>query len=587
MSDKTGDRDDAGKRTQTAQAVRDLWSEIKKSKRVVIFCGAGVTIGRTGVSWGDLVRQVGRKTLCTEEDQSSFCEACDNFFGSTSFTPEQKASVAAAKLQDDTTINEVIKETLYNNSGYQEGRLLDALTNFIMEMLVADKEIDIVTTNYDTHIEDRMQHLIEAYKNNGEKELPKEKCPRMTVTILKDDGPEENEQMYDGGGSTVNFVYVHGRVDSYGKARGTVVFSERDYEKSHDRTTEKLMKLFKDSPTIIVGSSLADTPLIRSLLGVAREESKGGRVHYHRYAVMAGVVVEDNEASTELQVLRAKQLGLKPLFYDYYDEIADIFWNLRAFLLKGVDDFEEDLPCELAKNDWVKKAEKQSRERTISTQVYEYSARFARGIRNIFGVEDEYLKIEFWFLEGDDGQTHKRFLKVWTNSAGPVYTRGLRRCEEITRANAERVASMRSFVDGRANLKPLDELNIGVAFTSDLDHPFRQVAGSHLRPRFREHRARGSGSCGHVEDLLAWQGRNCIAEGLHPHAVHPAGHDEVHEVVAFGHVVEHGGDLTGRLGQICTQDRGIGWHHGSIIPRLALDLRMAKKLRRVGGCSRA
>ena len=100
MSDKTGDRDDAGKRTQTAQAVRDLWSEIKKSKRVVIFCGAGVTIGRTGVSWGDLVRQVGRKTLCTEGDQSSFCEACDNFFGSTSFTPEQKASVAAAKVHD-------------------------------------------------------------------------------------------------------------------------------------------------------------------------------------------------------------------------------------------------------------------------------------------------------------------------------------------------------------------------------------------------------------------------------------------------------------------------------------------------------
>ena len=46
MSDKTDDREDAGMRTQTAQAVRDLWSEINKSKRVVIFCGAGVTIGR-------------------------------------------------------------------------------------------------------------------------------------------------------------------------------------------------------------------------------------------------------------------------------------------------------------------------------------------------------------------------------------------------------------------------------------------------------------------------------------------------------------------------------------------------------------
>ena len=464
MSDKTDDREDAGKRRQTAQAVRDLWSEISKSERVVIFCGAGVTIGRTGISWGDLVRQVGSKTLCTEEDQLSFCKACENFFGSTSFTAEQKASVAAANLQDDTTINEVIAETLYTNSGYQEGRLLNALSHLIIEMLIEHKDIDIVTTNYDTYIEDSIFSLIDTYKNNDEIKLPEECCPRMNVTILKDDGFEEKKRMYDGGGNTVNVVYLHGRVDKKGAALGTVVFSERDYEKSHDRTTKKLMELFKNSPTIIVGSSLADTPLIRSLLGLAREESKGGRVHCHRYAVMDRVL-EGNEASTELQVLRAKQLGLKPLFYDYYDEITDIFWNLYAFLLKGVDDFEEDLPCELAKNDWVKKAEEQSRERTISTQVYEYSARFARRIRNNFGVEDEYLKIEFWFLEGDDGQTHRRFLKVWTNSAGPVYTRGLRRCEEITRANAKRVASMRSFVDGRVNLTRLDELNIGNAGT--------------------------------------------------------------------------------------------------------------------------
>ena len=68
-------------------------------------------------------------------------------------------------------------------------------------------------------------------------------------------------------------------------------------------------------------------------------------------------------------------------------------------------------------------------------------------------------------MEGDDGQTRKRFLKVWTNSAGPVYTRGLRRCEEITHENAERVASVRSFVDGGVNLKCLDQLNIGNAGT--------------------------------------------------------------------------------------------------------------------------
>ena len=186
-------------RTQTAQAVRDLWNEITQSKRVVIFCGAGVTIGRTGVSWGELVRQVARKTLCTEKDELNFCEACEKFFGSTNFSAEQKASVAAAKVLHDTTINEVIAETLYTNSGYQEGRLLNALTNLMMEMLIEHKDIDIVTTNYDTYIEDGILSLIKAYKNNEMIELPEEQCPRMNVIIFKDDGSEEEIPIHDGG----------------------------------------------------------------------------------------------------------------------------------------------------------------------------------------------------------------------------------------------------------------------------------------------------------------------------------------------------------------------------------------------------
>lgn len=458
MDRKAETPEDVDMPNEIAQAVHDLWGEIRRSNRVVIFCGAGVTIGRTGISWNDLVTEVARHTLCCDHATPDYSKACSDFFNSQEFSAEQKATVAVAKAPDRKTISRAISETLYRNSGYKEGRMLNALAELVIGILLQDKRVDIITTNYDTHIENRIIEKVKLYKEAAE--LTQKRCPHVTVSILKDDGSEEIINEKGGGGATVNLLYVHGRIDDKENTAGTVVFSESDYEESHDRTTKRLMELFKDAPTIIVGSSLVDTPLIRSLSGVARVEGEGESQHYHRYAVMERTIA-CNKDTNFLQLLRAERLGLKPLFFDYYDEIPDIFWNLCAFLAKGVDVFHGALPCDIAKNDWMKQVEKRSHQRAISMQVYEYSAQFAREIRDKYVPDGEYIKFEFWFLEGNDGPSRKRFLTVWSNSAGPIFTRGLRRREEVIRENVKHVASLRSFVSGGPNLIPLEALGIG------------------------------------------------------------------------------------------------------------------------------
>ena len=55
---------------------------------------------------------------------------------------------------------------------------------------------------------------------------------------------------------------------------GKLVFSEEDYEESHDRSLEVLTNLFSQGTTIIVGSSLTDTPLVRSILKIKSESEE-------------------------------------------------------------------------------------------------------------------------------------------------------------------------------------------------------------------------------------------------------------------------------------------------------------------------
>jgi hypothetical protein len=443
--------------------------------------------------------------------------ACTNFFTSKDHTPEFKATIAASyaeKKDKDNTIVSSIGETLYRDS-WSEGRLLSELAKFVIKLSVDfKKSVSIVTSNYDTFIEDSI--IKELYIPYAKKKEEEEKGKTSTKDFKDFDVDlrlvgyaygegDKGVPCYDYAFARneklpkIEIHHLHGRicsmvssyalnnlasnkdVDKEGAGlfirSGKLVFSEEDYEESHDRSLEVLTNLFSQGTTIIVGSSLTDTPLVRSLLKIKSKSEEqhgknGGKIVSSRRAVYAFMKC-GIDGYEKFQLERAEALGIEPLFYEFHDEIPEVFSNLTALLVRGNKDgsYSEVLPYDQALREWVRLAirltnhQKQFRE--LVESGYEMSAKLARDvIIERYARKDELLKIECWFLDLE-GDVSKKVLRVWTNSVGPTFATDLRRSEAVSSLNAEKVASVQAFCEGAPKIIPIDQLKLGLVKLKD------------------------------------------------------------------------------------------------------------------------
>jgi len=431
--------------------------------------------------------------------------ACTNFFTSKDHAPEFKATIAASYAEEEDDIVSPIGKTLYHNS-WSEGRLLFELAKFVVKLSIDfKKSVSIVTPNYDTYIEDSI--LDELYLQYGQRKTStkdfdvdlrlvgyayKEKNKKV---LCYDYAFARNEKL-----PKIEIHHLHGRICStrYSYAlgdlvsngdvnkegtdlleskeftiSGKLVFSEEDYEESHDRSLKVLTELFSQGTTIVVGSSLTDTPLVRSLLKIKGESEEqhgknGGKVVSSGCAIYAfmkcGV-----DGYEKFQLERAEALGIEPLFYEFHDEIPEVFSNLTALLAHGNKDgsYSEVLPYDQALREWARLANNQKQFRKLVEHGYEMSAKLARDvIIKHYAQKGELLKIECWFLDLE-GDVSKKVLRVWTNSVGPTFATDLRRAEAVSSSNVEKVASVQAFCEGAPKIIPIDQLELGLVKLKD------------------------------------------------------------------------------------------------------------------------
>ena len=508
-------------RSDTEDSLRKLYLSVADSNHIVIYCGSGVIKNKIGgVSRDSLVTLVAQKTMLGFAKQYGFKKvsaACTNFFTSKDHTPEFKATIAASyaeKKDKDNTIVSSIGETLYRDS-WSEGRLLSELAKFVIKLSVDfKKSVSIVTSNYDTFIEDSI--IKELYIPYAKKKEQEEKGKTSTKDFKDFDVDlrlvgyaygegDKGVPCYDYAFARneklpkIEIHHLHGRicsmvssyalnnlasnkdVDKEGAGlfirSGKLVFSEEDYEESHDRSLEVLTNLFSQGTTIIVGSSLTDTPLVRSLLKIKskseeQHDKNGGKIVSSRRAVYAFMKC-GIDGYEKFQLERAEALGIEPLFYEFHDEIPEVFSNLTALLVRGNKDgsYSEVLPYDQALREWVRLAirltnhQKQFRE--LVESGYEMSAKLARDvIIERYARKDELLKIECWFLDLE-GDVSKKVLRVWTNSVGPTFATDLRRSEAVSSLNAEKVASVQAFCEGAPKIIPIDQLKLGLVKLKD------------------------------------------------------------------------------------------------------------------------
>ena len=490
--------------------LRDLWYEVNDSKSIVIYCGAGVTADRTGVGWLGLINRVADKLMecpdsklikkletCFDNDKDdeklqSARKAVKEYLNDEDIPLEVKATMVEALAKNENkenndAIQKVFAEALYRDSGWHRGRTLQKLVDFIVISACMGKSISIITTNYDTYIErailERLEFLDDPNlsedleleflddPNLSEDSESKKPLPKLSYVAYKrvNSGPndevrevEERDSLFDGdkGGSSIEVNYIHGSITENGDLRGSLVFSERNYADGHDRTVKKLIKWFEKGPTIIVGASLNDVPLVRSLLGFKRTIKKGSESSYAGiYAILKRRTIASEAISDQFQLSRAEALGIKLLMFDSYNDIPDIFSNLIALCAQGVDGYGGKLPCELALEDWIGQTAKFSRE--ISEYGYEMSSIVIDEIFKKLIGEKEKIKIEFWFVGYAEGSSDKKVLRVWTNSVGPTFTTGLRREEDVLRDNEKKVASVKAYSSGIPEIISIDKLNVG------------------------------------------------------------------------------------------------------------------------------
>lgn len=496
-------------RSDTEDSLRKLYGSVADSNHIVIYCGSGVIKNEIGgVSRDRLVTLVAQKTMLGFAEQygsEGVSAACTNFFTSKDHAPEFKATIAASYAEEEDDIVSPIGKTLYHNS-WSEGRLLFELAKFVVKLSIDfKKSVSIVTPNYDTYIEDSI--LDELYLQYGQRKTStkdfdvdlrlvgyayKEKNKKV---LCYDYAFARNEKL-----PKIEIHHLHGRICStrYSYAlgdlvsngdvnkegtdlleskeftiSGKLVFSEEDYEESHDRSLKVLTELFSQGTTIVVGSSLTDTPLVRSLLKIKGESEEqhgknGGKVVSSGCAIYAfmkcGV-----DGYEKFQLERAEALGIEPLFYEFHDEIPEVFSNLTALLAHGNKDgsYSEVLPYDQALREWARLANNQKQFRKLVEHGYEMSAKLARDvIIKHYAQKGELLKIECWFLDLE-GDVSKKVLRVWTNSVGPTFATDLRRAEAVSSSNVEKVASVQAFCEGAPKIIPIDQLELGLVKLKD------------------------------------------------------------------------------------------------------------------------
>ena len=405
--------------------LRDLWYEINDSKSIVIYCGAGVTADRTGVGWLGLINRVADKLMeCSDSRLIKNLETCSAFddckddkkpqsarkavkeyLNDEDVPLEVKATMVEALAKNENNenndaIRKVFAEALYRDSGWHRGRTLQKLVDFIVISACMGKSISIITTNYDTYIERAIRERLEFLDdpnlsedseleflddpNLSEDSESKKPLPKLSWVAYKRVNSEPNDEvreveeskvLFEGDkeGSSIEVNYIHGSITENGDLRGSLVFSERNYADGHDRTVKKLIKWFEKGPTIIVGASLNDVPLVRSLLEFKRTiKERGEGSHAGIYAILRRIAIDSEDISDQFQLSRAEVLGIKLLMFDSYNDIPDIFSNLIALCAQGIDGYGGKLPCELALEDWIGQTAKFSRK--ISEYGYEMSS---------------------------------------------------------------------------------------------------------------------------------------------------------------------------------------------------------------------
>ncbi|WP_456505253.1 SIR2 family protein [Arthrobacter sp. UYCu723] len=431
---------------QTKSAI----DKISNSRNLIIYCGAGTTIDRTGLSWGALIAEIFKNGNKRSPEYPTDDEIDLLISGEDS--PMRVASILTQYAMDDAITMDALANTLgsrlaislYKRSHWSSGSLVEFIARLATGTSMSGKQVTVITTNYDTLIEDAVKIILDGDKSRH---------PTEPIGLNVIDTNLQARELTDG----INLAYLHGRVNEDGGHRGRLVLSEIDYQETHDRSVKFLASSFRrpNTAVLILGSSLTDPPLVEAL-SISRKKNRISKfaimpIQATKYAQKT-LTRQDTSRSKKHIMRRGELLGLNILIPDFYFQIAQ--FCLEADLVRTVDSVSYDAWSDRYGqrllgwwSDW--------KDNFIDVDFLNNFAADSRGfldeLRRDFLTynpddigEDESLRLELWVREDPSA---RRGLSLVASSAGYFTDESVLRREEFSLYSAN--ASLRAFQDGR------------------------------------------------------------------------------------------------------------------------------------------
>lgn len=474
---------------RTLEKVRTL----AQSRRLTIYCGAGVTIDRTTLGWFDLVRHIvsdsapvdAARNVTTadigSEDPRSATEdnaksdprdpqlrgAVERLIDSRELPPNALASLArelvrATGEDEDEMLASRLKSLLYDRTGWANGRLLSNIALLAVQAAVYDVPVTILTTNYDVYIEEQIDDTINRYFSHR---AMQRHAPTLRHHVLSDEGPPLDA--VDG----IDLVYLHGRVDENGKVAGHIVFSENSYSGNRARSERALREILeKDGGFLTVGTSLSDDPLIQALTATKGLDA-GQRVAL--LTVPEKLLDQARDGVTEPEILsalalRGRHLGLTMLHPASHHQIAQFVEEVRVRMLLERNDARGDEDASAAGYaarlaDWW-----EAWHGSASRPKWIYKC-LRMGLRDLNEILEpliakpehagEVRRLEIWVRWAP---SENRTLTLVGTSAGPIMDEATRRAESTATRRPSAIAAIRAFQEGKPVRTALTNLGYSV-----------------------------------------------------------------------------------------------------------------------------
>lgn len=445
---------------------------------LTIYCGAGVTIGHTGLGWKALIAEIAKDGgKSNTKSNRRLAAAVNAIYRSSDVSPEHFASMIienmkALKKFDDLELEAFIAnklaEALYKKYRWNKGTIVGNITRLAVFVAMTGIPVRILTTNYDTHIENSFEEFI-SFLQETTAEYEGESTPAWPGLSWRTVGEKADSEVIHSARNvteSIEVVYLHGRVAEDGRTNGHIVLTEGDYASTADTVTKELREQLTvdEGRLLVVGSSLTDPPLVRSL---ALTKTAGN----YRCALLADAQGSlHDDALTQRQITRiydqrGTHLGIEILHPETYGQVAQ--FCEEASICFFHDGLLSSPGSYSRKKTGVRYGQRLSywwphwsenhakadyaRDYRIMKEGLDVTTTFFPSV----GASESF-RLELWVRRDQD--LSKRSITLWASSMGPIVERGFLRTEFVA-ANSTN-ASVRALRAGKPVLLSIDDLGL-------------------------------------------------------------------------------------------------------------------------------